>query len=141
MQTAAAACNAVTLGRCGATINSVNGNYDKPSKAGRARGFDESTRPVAGPVNLVSRGWEPTTTSATPTTVIQPVRTIYLFTSLAFALFFGSATAQEVVIPDPGLDAAIREALQKPTGPLTEPDLLSLTHLDAPNRNIEPFRD
>lgn len=66
---------------------------------------------------------------------MRPVR--YFFTSLTFALFFVSATAQEVVIPDPGLDAAIRGTLQKPTGPLTEQDLLGLTHLDAPNRNIK----
>src|SRR5438445_448834 len=70
--------------------------------------------------------------------MIKCKRTLcYLFSSLAFALFFVSATAQEVVIPDPGLNAAIRETLQKPTGPLTEQDLLSLTHLDAPNRNIK----
>src|SRR2546428_555134 len=41
-----------------------------------------------------------------------------------------------VTIPDPGLDAAIREALQKPSGPLTEQDLLSLTVLNATNRNV-----
>jgi hypothetical protein len=42
----------------------------------------------------------------------------------------------EVSIPDAGLNAAIREALNKATGPLTEQDLLSLTNLDAGNRNI-----
>src|SRR5690349_5427440 len=47
-----------------------------------------------------------------------------------------SAAAQEVSIPDPGLNAAIRQALQKPSGPLTEQDLLSLTDLDASRRNI-----
>ena len=39
-------------------------------------------------------------------------------------------------IPDPGLNAAIREALQKPTGPLTQQDLLSLTNLNASSRNV-----
>ena len=42
----------------------------------------------------------------------------------------------EVSIPDAGLNATIREALNKATGPLTEQDLLSLTNLDAGNRNI-----
>jgi hypothetical protein len=48
---------------------------------------------------------------------------------LACLLF--SAGAQEVTVPDPGLNAAIRDALQKPNGPLTEQDLLSLTNLSA----------
>ena len=47
-----------------------------------------------------------------------------------------STLAQEVSIPDPGLNAAIREALQKPIGPLTEQDLLSLTNLNARRRNV-----
>ncbi len=47
-----------------------------------------------------------------------------------------STCAQEVSIPDPGLNAAIREALQKPDGLLTERDLLSLTVLDASRRNV-----
>jgi formylglycine-generating enzyme required for sulfatase activity len=46
------------------------------------------------------------------------------------------ARAQEIAIPDPGLNAAVREILQKPSGPLTEQDLLSLTYLDAHHRNI-----
>ena len=48
-----------------------------------------------------------------------------------------STSVEEVSIPDPGLNAAIREALQKPNGPLTVPDLLSLTNLDASRRNIK----
>src|SRR5215468_5156791 len=48
-----------------------------------------------------------------------------------------SAQAQEVNIPDPGLNAAIRDALQKPTGPLTVPDLLSLTNLDARESGVQ----
>ena len=50
--------------------------------------------------------------------------------------FVTSACAQEVSIPDPGLNAAIRQALQKPSGPLTASDLLSLTNLLAGGRNI-----
>jgi Leucine-rich repeat (LRR) protein len=55
---------------------------------------------------------------------------------LVLAGLMTAGLAQEVSIPDPGLNAAIREALQKPNGPLTEQDLLSLTNLDASSRNI-----
>jgi hypothetical protein len=51
-----------------------------------------------------------------------------------------SARAQQVSIPDPGLNAAIRAALQKPTGPLTEQDLLSLTNLNASQRNVSSLQ-
>jgi formylglycine-generating enzyme required for sulfatase activity len=44
--------------------------------------------------------------------------------------------AQAVSIPDPGLNAAIRETLEKPAGALTPQDLLSLTNLDASRRDI-----
>ena len=44
--------------------------------------------------------------------------------------------AQEVSIPDPGLNAAIRDALQIPSVPLTEQDLLTLTNLSAGGRGI-----
>src|SRR5262249_22982304 len=47
-----------------------------------------------------------------------------------------STNAQEVSIPDAGLNSAIREALQKPLDPLTQEDLLSLTNLDAQRRSI-----
>jgi formylglycine-generating enzyme required for sulfatase activity len=47
-----------------------------------------------------------------------------------------SADAQEVAIPDAGLNAAIRDALQKPNGPLTDQDLLNLTILDASRRGV-----
>jgi len=46
-----------------------------------------------------------------------------------------SIRAQEVTIPDPGLNAAIRDALGLPTGPLTQPDLLNLANLNARSRN------
>src|SRR5262249_38136964 len=42
----------------------------------------------------------------------------------------------EVRILDPGLNAAIREAVQKPSGPLNSRDLLDLTVLDASRRNV-----
>ena len=42
-----------------------------------------------------------------------------------------TAQAQEVSIPDAVLNAAIRYALQKPAGPLTAEDLLSLTNLST----------
>ena len=47
-----------------------------------------------------------------------------------------SGTPQEVSVPDPGLNAAIRATLQKPAGPLTEQDLLSLTNLNASRRDV-----
>ena len=50
--------------------------------------------------------------------------------------FLISTSAQTVSIPDPGLDAAVRQALNKPTGPLTEQDMLGLTFLNAHDRNI-----
>ena len=58
--------------------------------------------------------------------VVQPL----VLTLLFLTSFVASTLAQEVSIPDPGLNAAIREALQKPNGPLTEQDLLSLINLD-----------
>ena len=57
-------------------------------------------------------------------------------TILAMSGFMAAAVAQTVSIPDPGLDAAVREALQKPAGPLTQQDLLRLTVLNAHDRNI-----
>jgi hypothetical protein len=68
-------------------------------------------------------------------TIIPVIRPLVL-SMLLLASFVGSTVAQEVSIPDPGLNAAIREALQKPSGPLAEQDLLSLTNLDACCRNI-----
>ena len=55
------------------------------------------------------------------------------------ALLVGMASlapAQTVDIPDPGLHAAIRTALNKPTGDITIADMESLTVLDGrPHRN------
>jgi formylglycine-generating enzyme required for sulfatase activity len=55
---------------------------------------------------------------------------------LLFAGFAVSLDAQ-VTIPDPGLNAAVREALQKPVGPLTQSDLLNLNVLSACCRDIK----
>ena len=45
-----------------------------------------------------------------------------------------------VNIPDPNLKAAIRDAIDKPTGPIYASDLAVLTLLDANSRNIEDLR-
>ena len=55
---------------------------------------------------------------------------------LVLTSLMATAQAQEVSIPDPGLNAAIRDALQKPAGPLTTQDMLSLTNLDAGFRGV-----
>jgi formylglycine-generating enzyme required for sulfatase activity len=59
-----------------------------------------------------------------------------VLTLFALTGFAASTLAAEVSIPDPGLNAAIRDALQKPIGPLTDQDLLSLTVLSACCRDI-----
>ncbi len=66
---------------------------------------------------------------------ILHIARLFLLSVLAVA-GCGVALAQEVFIPDPGLNAAVREALQKPIGPLTEQDLLTLTNLNAGSRNV-----
>src|SRR5436190_4147224 len=60
----------------------------------------------------------------------------FILTALVLVNATTSARAQEVSIPDPSLNAAIRDALQKPNGPLTELDLLGLTNLTARSENI-----
>jgi internalin A len=42
-----------------------------------------------------------------------------------------------VEIPDPGLQAAVREALAKPDGPISVVDMESLTELSASRRDIQ----
>src|SRR5881296_1381948 len=69
-------------------------------------------------------------------TIIHVIR-LFILTVLVLTSFIVSTRAQEASIPDPGLNAAIRAALQKPFGPLTEQDLLSLTNLDASRRNVK----
>ena len=44
--------------------------------------------------------------------------------------------AQEVKFNDPNLEAAIREAIGKPDGAITEGDLQKITELEAPFNNI-----
>jgi formylglycine-generating enzyme required for sulfatase activity/Leucine-rich repeat (LRR) protein len=64
--------------------------------------------------------------------IIRPlVLSLLLLTSFMF-----STLAQGVSIPDPGLNAAIREALGQPSATLTEQDMLSLTNLNASRRNV-----
>ena len=65
------------------------------------------------------------------------MKSIIRFLLIALTLIGHAALtlAQEVSIPDPGLNAAIRDALQKPSSPLTQQDLLSLTNLNASSRN------
>ena len=60
----------------------------------------------------------------------------YVIAMLMLTNLLVPARAQEVAIPDPGLEAAIRAELQIPFGPLTTQDLLTLTNLNASSRNI-----
>ena len=55
------------------------------------------------------------------------IRTIFhLIPALILLSLTVSTLAQEVSIPDPGLNAAVREALQKPDGPLAATNLAAL---------------
>ena len=58
--------------------------------------------------------------------------------ALGFAIVINSipALAGVVDFSDPGLEAAIRDAISKPTGDILDTDLLELTHLDARYFNI-----
>src|SRR5688572_16255619 len=67
-------------------------------------------------------------------TIVHFLRALKL--GLLLAALIISPGAQEVFIPDAGLNAAIRDSLHKPGGPLTQQDLLSLTNLDASRREI-----
>jgi len=69
--------------------------------------------------------------NANARTILNIILTLIL---LAFVI---SARGQEVSIPDPGLNAAVRDALQIPAGPLTQQALLALTVLDASHRNVK----
>lgn len=64
----------------------------------------------------------------------------YVALAVVATSFTAPAHAQEVSIPDPGLNAAIREALQKPSGPLSEQDMLDLTNLSAGGREISSVK-
>src|SRR5262249_8373071 len=88
-------------------------------------------------MGLSSQSVRETNSSFTRRTSVIKMRTV--ISVLASFLLTGitiSPLAQDIAIPDPGLNAAIREALQKPTGPLTAADLLNLTELVASSRNI-----
>ena len=72
-------------------------------------------------------------------TIFHRIRPLVL-TGLLLAGCAASTLAQEVAIPDPGLNAAIRELLLKPTGPLTKEDLLRLNELDVCCRNVSTLQ-
>jgi len=50
--------------------------------------------------------------------------------------FTSLVQGEEVTFPDSNFEAAIREALNKPEGPITDEDLATLTELDASERGI-----
>jgi internalin A len=62
------------------------------------------------------------------------MKTFIRLLQAAFSLATMTITAQVVNIPDPGLNAAIRQALGKPTGEITVADMEGLTGLDASRR-------
>src|SRR6266487_6347328 len=84
---------------------------------------------------LYARSWRIEEDRQIRRTIMKTTRNIVRL--LVLTSFIATAQAQEVSIPDPGLNAAIREALQKPSGPLTEQDLLSLTNLNACCRSVK----
>lgn len=61
----------------------------------------------------------------------------FLFGLLVLAGLMSPARAQEIVIPDAGLNAAVRDALEKPSGTLNQRDLLSLVVLNANRRKVQ----
>jgi len=48
-----------------------------------------------------------------------------------------NASGEQSLVLDPGLESVIREAINKPSGPLLESDITSLESLDARNRGIQ----
>src|SRR6266403_6382443 len=75
--------------------------------------------------------WWPLPTVSPNIKTLSQILLLLVLTSL-----ITTTQAQQVSIPDSGLNAAIREALQKPAGPLTAQDLLSLTNLYAGFRGV-----
>src|SRR5206468_5453948 len=71
-----------------------------------------------------------------PTSLLKLKPALSVIVTLALTSLATPAPAQDVIIPDPGLNAAVREALNKPAGPLTQQDLLNLTFLNAHDHNI-----
>src|SRR5436190_5869729 len=80
---------------------------------------------------------EPAASANAPMSMIKRIRiTVHIVWTLALTSFVSSLAAQEAVIPDPGLNAAIKEELNIIFGQINEQDLLSLTSLFAGDRNI-----
>src|SRR5262249_13311523 len=73
-----------------------------------------------------------------PTMKIIPhlIRSLTLAQLILFN-FIPSTPGQVVSIPDPGLNAAVRDALQIPSAPITAQDMLGLASLSAESRNIQ----
>ncbi len=61
---------------------------------------------------------------------------LHVFLTLVSACFVTRIVAQEVSIPDPGLNAAVRDALQLRAGPITKRAMLGLTILEVRNQNV-----
>ena len=55
---------------------------------------------------------------------------------LLFVIFCAVGCSKEVQFGDPNLEAAIREAIDKPEGAITERDLKRIAKLDVPDKNI-----
>ena len=55
---------------------------------------------------------------------------------LSLIVFGAMGCSQEVQFNDPNLEAAVREAIGKPDGVITMPDLQGITKLEAPDNNI-----
>ena len=68
---------------------------------------------------------------------MMTVQWIHLTSILLIAPCATGAWAQEeVVFPDPNLEAVLREAINKPAGALSSADFAELTELDARERGI-----
>ncbi len=55
---------------------------------------------------------------------------------LFFIVAYIAGCAKEVQFNDPNLEGAIREAIGKPNGAITERELRNITELEAPNNHI-----
>ena len=67
-------------------------------------------------------------------TTSSPIPLALIAASLLFTL--PTARADVVTFPDANLEAAVRVALNKPAGPITTADMLTVTSLNAENRGI-----
>ncbi|MDQ8204497.1 leucine-rich repeat domain-containing protein [Pelagicoccus sp. SDUM812003] len=65
----------------------------------------------------------------------SPRFALLAFVQLSVAIL--SASGAEISIPDPNLEAVLREALAKPTGTLTDADLATLTFLDSSGYSLD----